>query len=134
MGRILVVEDDLHIAEVLTDLLEDEGYQVATGVNGNALIAALNDPPALILLDVMMPGMDGIEFCRQLKANQHTKGVPVVFVDPADTSRTCPECGHCAKANRKSRDEFECRSCGHRDGADHVGALNVRDKGRCQAA
>jgi CheY-like chemotaxis protein len=85
-GRILVVEDDLHIAEVLTDLLEDEGYQVATGVNGKALAAALNDPPGLILLDVMMPGMDGIEFCRLLKANVRTKDVPVVFVTamPAD--------------------------------------------------
>jgi IS605 OrfB family transposase len=61
-------------------------------------------------------------------------GVPVYLVDPAYTSRTCPECGHCAKANRKSRDEFQCRSCGHCDEADHVGALNVRDKGRCQAA
>ncbi|MGN6561988.1 MAG: response regulator [Thermomicrobiales bacterium] len=89
-GRILVVEDDLHIAEVLTDLLEDEGYQVATGVNGKALAAALDDPPGLILLDVMMPGMDGIEFCRRLKANEGTKDVPVVFVTamPADLLTT----------------------------------------------
>jgi IS605 OrfB family transposase len=61
-------------------------------------------------------------------------GVPVYFIDPADTSRTCPECGHCEKANRKTRDRFECRHCGHSDGADENAARNIRAKGRSQAA
>jgi putative transposase len=52
-------------------------------------------------------------------------GVPVVLVDPRNTSRTCPECDHCEKANRKSQSEFECRSCGHRSHADLAGARNV---------
>jgi IS605 OrfB family transposase len=55
-------------------------------------------------------------------------GVPVVFVDARNTSRICPECGHCAKANRKSQAEFECRHCGHSDHADRNAARNVRER------
>ena len=57
-------------------------------------------------------------------------GVPVVAVDPRNTSRTCPECGHCEKANRKSQSEFECRACGHRSHADLVGARNIGSRAR----
>jgi putative transposase len=57
-------------------------------------------------------------------------GVPVVAVDPRNTSRTCPECGHCEKANRKSQSEFECRACGHRSHADLVGARNLGSRAR----
>ncbi len=55
-------------------------------------------------------------------------GIPIIAVDPRDTSRTCPECGHCEKGNRRSRDKFECRSCGHADAADRVGARNIRHR------
>ena len=65
-GSVLVVEDDSSIAQVLTTLLEDEGYRVATGVDGQALASALADPPGLVLLDVMMPGIDFLEVCRRL--------------------------------------------------------------------
>jgi IS605 OrfB family transposase len=61
-------------------------------------------------------------------------GVPVLYVDPADTSRTCAECGHRERANRKSRDHFQCRRCGHSDRADANAARNIRAKGRGQAA
>jgi putative transposase len=61
-------------------------------------------------------------------------GVPVLYVDPANASRTCPECGHCEQRNRKSRDEFECRHCGHSDEADRNAARNILAKGRRQAA
>jgi len=50
-------------------------------------------------------------------------GVPVVFVDPQNTSRTCPVCGHIDKRNRKSQSEFVCRSCGFSDHADRVAAI-----------
>jgi putative transposase len=52
-------------------------------------------------------------------------GVPVVFVDPRNTSRTCPSCGHVAKANRPTRDEFRCVSCGFAGAADHIAAVNI---------
>ena len=57
-------------------------------------------------------------------------GVPVLLVDARNTSRTCPECGHCEKGNRKSQSEFVCRHCGYSANADYVGALNIRAKGR----
>ena len=57
-------------------------------------------------------------------------GVPVVTVDPRNTSRTCPECGHSEKSNRKSQSEFECRACGHRSHADLVGARNIGSRAR----
>jgi IS605 OrfB family transposase len=52
-------------------------------------------------------------------------GVPVVFVDPRNTSRTCPRCDHCEKANRRSQSEFVCQSCGFAANADVVGAVNI---------
>lgn len=84
-GAVFVVEDDEQIAAMLADILEEEGYRVRTGVNGGALRQALAQPPDLILLDVMMPGMDGIEFCRLLRANPGTADVPVIFITAAPT-------------------------------------------------
>ncbi len=53
-------------------------------------------------------------------------GVPVVIVDPANTSRTCSACGHVDKRNRRSRSEFQCRRCGHEGPADVIAARNIR--------
>jgi putative transposase len=55
-------------------------------------------------------------------------GVPVIAVDPRNTSRTCPECEHCEKANRRTRDEFVCRSCGHAAPADINAARNIASR------
>jgi len=52
-------------------------------------------------------------------------GVPVIFVDPRNTSRTCPSCGHVSKANRPTRDEFRCESCGFAGPADYIAAMNI---------
>jgi transposase len=52
-------------------------------------------------------------------------GIPVMPVDPRDTSRTCPKCGHIDKGNRTARGLFLCRLCGHFDHADVVGATNI---------
>ena len=78
--RVLIVEDEVGIAEVLADLLGDEGYETAVSVDGAALAAVVDTPPALILLDVMMSGMDAPEVCRRLKADPRTARVPVVFL------------------------------------------------------
>lgn len=58
-----------------------------------------------------------------------TEGIPILPVDPRNTSRTCSECGHCDKKNRKSRDEFVCRHCGFELPADWNAARNIRDRG-----
>jgi DNA-binding response OmpR family regulator len=66
--RILVVEDDLVLLETLEYRLSGEGYEVSTAEDGyQALEAAQEDPPNLVLLDVMLPGIDGFEVCRILR-------------------------------------------------------------------
>lgn len=56
-------------------------------------------------------------------------GIPLIVVDPRNTSRTCIACGHCAKENRRSQSEFLCVECGFQANADYVGASNIRRKG-----
>lgn len=80
-GKILVVDDTSASLRLLTVLLKDEGYEVRSAINGElALHAAASEPPELILLDIRMPGMDGFEVCRRLKAQPATHDVPVIFV------------------------------------------------------
>lgn len=79
--RIFIVDDDQCSRELLADSLSHKGYVTRCLANGKlALEAALEEPPDLILLDVMMPGMDGFEVCRLLKENPATRFVPVVMV------------------------------------------------------
>jgi two-component system cell cycle response regulator len=80
-ARILVVDDTPANVKLLADRLNSEYYNVTTATNGpDALSIARGQPQDLILLDVMMPGMDGFEVCRQLKADGTTAHVPVVLV------------------------------------------------------
>jgi len=84
MGKILVVDDTSASLKLLTEILKSEGYQVRSALSGElALQAATLDPPELILLDIRMPGMDGYEVCRRLKANSATNNVPVIFLSAA---------------------------------------------------
>ena len=93
--RVLIVEDEPGIAEILADLLADEGYSPAVCVDGAALATARADPPDLILLDAMMPGMDGPEVCRRLKADPRTVGVPVVFLTALPRETLAARLGDC---------------------------------------
>ena len=80
-ARILVVDDVEPNRDLLTRLLNREGYVVSIALDGqSALDAVFRDAPDLILLDVMMPGLDGFEVCRALKANPATRLIPVVLV------------------------------------------------------
>ena len=80
-ATILVVDDTPENIDVLRGVLAPH-YRVKVAINGEQAlkIAAANTPPDLILLDIMMPGMDGFEVCRRLKAEPETSGVPVIFV------------------------------------------------------
>ena len=85
LGDILIVDDNVSSLRVLQKLLSDEGYQVRSARDGaTALMIAVTDPPDLILLDVMMPEVDGFAVCRQLKDYAETKDVPVIFVSGLD--------------------------------------------------
>ena len=78
---ILVVDDHAENVHLLSRILQLEGYNVETAANGlEALAAVRASLPSLILLDIMMPGMDGFEVCRQLKAEEETQDVPVIFI------------------------------------------------------
>lgn len=70
------------------------------------------------------------EFRRQLEYKQLWRGGRVVPVDPRNTSRQCPECGHTAKGNRKSQAEFVCEQCGFSGNADDVASLNIKAVGQ----
>jgi two-component system alkaline phosphatase synthesis response regulator PhoP len=80
-GRILVVDDEIYIVHILDFSLGMEGYEVLTALDGEqALEKARNEKPDLIVLDIMMPKLDGYETCRRLKADPETKDVPVILL------------------------------------------------------
>jgi len=80
-GKILVVDDVPQNVKLLADMLMVVGYNVVTASSGQeALDKTASESPDLILLDIMMPGMDGYEVCRQLKADINTGKIPVLFV------------------------------------------------------
>ncbi|MFB2937659.1 PAS domain S-box protein [Aerosakkonemataceae cyanobacterium BLCC-F154] len=83
--EILVVDDQASNLRFLSDLLNQEGYSVKRAISGElALNYAIASPPDLILLDVMMPEMNGYEVCQRLKANSQTKDIPVIFLSVLD--------------------------------------------------
>lgn len=84
-GIILVVDDTPNYQRALTRLLHRQGYVVHTASDGrSALHLVRSHPPDLILMDVNMPGMDGYEACRRLKADAETSAIPVIFISGDD--------------------------------------------------
>ncbi|MEM9090144.1 MAG: response regulator [Cyanobacteria bacterium P01_F01_bin.53] len=83
--KILVVDDLLENLRLLATLLMEEGYEVRRAPDG--AMALSNVPrfePDLILLDIMMPEMNGYEVCQKLKANEHTRDIPIIFLSALD--------------------------------------------------
>jgi CheY-like chemotaxis protein len=101
--RLLLVEDDDLLRETLTTILEAEGYAVLTAADGEEALRRLHagERPDLILLDLMMPGMDGWQFRREQARDRELASVPVVVfsaVDTADQKGTTPGvAGHLEK-------------------------------------
>jgi DNA-binding response OmpR family regulator len=80
-GRILVVDDEIYIVHILDFSLGMEGYEVLTALDGEqALEKARAEHPDLIVLDIMMPKLDGYETCKLLKAGDDTKDIPVILL------------------------------------------------------
>jgi two-component system phosphate regulon response regulator PhoB len=80
-GRILVVDDEPDLLELVKHQLQKEHYEVTTALDGEvALAQARRNPPDLVVLDLMLPGIDGLEVCRRLRADPRTMHVPIVML------------------------------------------------------
>jgi len=79
--KILAVDDERHIVRLIQVNLERAGYQVSTAFDGNEALKKVEaDKPDLIVLDVMMPRMDGFEVLKRLQANPETREIPIVML------------------------------------------------------
>lgn len=84
-GKILIVDDNPVNLSVVVEHLEEHGYEVLVALDGEEAVGrALYSCPDLILLDIMMPGIDGFETCRRLKQQVETAGIPVIFMTALD--------------------------------------------------
>ena len=81
-NRILVVEDDPSLREWVQFELEGDGYRISTAEDGHKAVAALatRELPDLVLLDVQLPGINGYDVCRRLKAAENTRMLPVILL------------------------------------------------------
>ena len=85
-SRILVVDDDPTIVLLLSNLLEDKGYEVLTAANGAVAIdTAITDHPDLMLLDILLPDMEGMAVCAKLRQNPVTSSIPIIFLTAYNT-------------------------------------------------
>ena len=84
-GNIVIVDDTLANLRVLSNVLAQRGYLVRCVPGAEMALTAIDsEPPDLVLLDIMMPGMDGYELCRRLKANSRLRDIPVIFMSALD--------------------------------------------------
>jgi CheY-like chemotaxis protein len=84
--RILVADDEVYILHILEFSLNLEGYEVVSATSGaEALTKIAHEHPDLVVLDVLMPEIDGHEVCRRLKSDERTREIPVIFLSAKDT-------------------------------------------------
>lgn len=83
--NILVVDDERDIVDLITYNLKKEGYDVSSAFNGKEALEKAARHPDLIILDLMMPVLDGFETCKRLKSDPHTAHVPVIFLTARST-------------------------------------------------
>ncbi len=85
VGDILIVDDSSTVRCLLSSLFEDQGFRISEAANGSeALYCAKKSIPDLILLDINLPGISGVEVCRKLKANPRTQEIPIIFISAMD--------------------------------------------------
>lgn len=79
--KILIVEDEPSIVVPLQFIMKDNGYDVAVAFSGEEAVDAITESkPDLILLDIMLPGMDGYELCQMIRQNPDWKGIKIIFL------------------------------------------------------
>ena len=80
-SKIVVIEDEVDILEVINYNLSKEGFDVCSALDGEEGLALIKkEVPDLVLLDLMLPGLDGIEICRKLKTDYSTRSIPIIMV------------------------------------------------------
>ena len=77
---ILVVDDERNVVELVSDFLRAEGYNVNQAYDGEEALEKVNSDTNLVILDVMMPGMDGFEVCEKLRSRVETETIPIIFL------------------------------------------------------
>ena len=88
-AKVLVVDDEKSVRDLLQSFLQGTGYQAIMASNGEeAIELARSESPNAILLDVKMPGIDGVETCRRLRAEEQTRYIPVIMVTAFGTTET----------------------------------------------
>ena len=92
--RILIIDDSPAILDVISVALEAEGHEVYTSLTGAYVGYMANNPPDLILLDVLLSGEDGGEICKRLKTDEQTRFIPLVLISAhAGLQETADNCG-----------------------------------------
>ncbi|HET9494846.1 MAG TPA: response regulator [Chloroflexia bacterium] len=95
MPKVLVVDDDPDLAAICSLILESEGYETAVATNGVEAYDKLSDTPVdAILLDVMMPVMDGLTVCRMVKSDPKTEKLPVIVMSASEKLREQARVAH----------------------------------------
>ncbi len=80
-ARVLVIDDEKDLIELVRYNLEKEGFEVLSALDGESgMAAALNEMPDLIIIDLMLPGIDGLEVCRRLRSDNRTAGIPLIML------------------------------------------------------
>ena len=126
---ILVVDDQPVNVQLLKRKLEREGIRVNAAFSGaEALEFVRSERPDLILLDVMMPDMDGLEVCARLQANEATRGIPIIFITAFRTSENR------RRASQMAADGFLAKPISHHDFASQITAALQQPARRLWAA
>jgi DNA-binding response OmpR family regulator len=94
MKKIMIADDDPGIVDAVEIMLDFEGYEVSSTVNGATLLDMQTEFPDLLLLDIWMSGFDGRDICRELKQKKDTKGIPIIMISASrDIERSAYEAG-----------------------------------------
>ena len=79
--RVLIAEDEPHLVESLTFILSREGHEIATALDGEAALQSIwSEPPDLVILDVMLPKINGFEILKKVRADDRLKSLPVIVL------------------------------------------------------
>jgi DNA-binding response OmpR family regulator len=92
--RVMIADDDPGILDAVEAMLEFGGYQVSSTPNGATLLDIKDDFPDLLLLDIWMPGTDGRDVCKQLKAQESSRRMPIIMISAStELERSAKEAG-----------------------------------------